>query len=130
MSKRDFFVKTLSEINFNNEKLSFKEPEFLEDNYYKNSNILKNKKILWKKNVYFHLTNNAVVSGFVALRKKGSVEESGLSLFRRKRLIEDRKVFENENDLEKHISFIEKEIQVTVKEKKMLELKNWLKELN
>ena len=50
--------------------------------------------------------------------------------FRRKRLIEDRKVFENENDLEKHISFIEKEIQVTVKEKKMLELNNWLKELN
>ena len=50
--------------------------------------------------------------------------------FRRKKLIEDRKVFENENDLEKHISFIEKEIQVTVKEKKMLELKNWLKELN
>ncbi len=50
--------------------------------------------------------------------------------FRRKKLIEDRKVFENENDLEKHIYFIEKEIQVTAKEKKMLELKNWLKELN
>ena len=50
--------------------------------------------------------------------------------FRRKRLIEYRKVFKNENDLENHISFIEKEIQVTVKEKKMLELKNWLQELN
>lgn len=50
--------------------------------------------------------------------------------FRRKRLIEYRKVFKNENDLENHISFIEKEIQTTVKEKKMLELKNWLKELN
>ena len=50
--------------------------------------------------------------------------------FRRKRLIEYRKVFKNEDDLENHISFIEKEIQVTVKEKKMLELKNWLKELN
>ena len=50
--------------------------------------------------------------------------------FRRKILIEYRKVFKNENDLENHISFIEKEIQVTVKEKKMLELKNWLKELN
>ena len=50
--------------------------------------------------------------------------------FRKKRLIEYRKVFKNENDLENHISFIEKEIQVTVKEKKMLELKNWLKELN
>ena len=50
--------------------------------------------------------------------------------FRRKKLIEYRKVFKNENDLENHISFIEKEIQITVKEKKMLELKNWLKELN
>ena len=50
--------------------------------------------------------------------------------FRRKRLIEYRKVFKNENDLENHISFIEKEIQITVKEKKMLELKNWLQELN
>ena len=50
--------------------------------------------------------------------------------FRRKKLIEYRKVFKNENDLENHISFIEKEIQVTVKEKKMLELKNWLQELN
>ena len=50
--------------------------------------------------------------------------------FRRKRLIEYKKVFKNENDLENHISFIEKEIQITVKEKKMLELKNWLKELN
>ena len=84
---RQFIREKILEINFNNEKLSFKEPEFLEDNYYKNSTTLKNKKILWKKNVYFHLTNNAVISGFVALRKKGSVEESGLSLFRRKRLI-------------------------------------------
>ncbi len=50
--------------------------------------------------------------------------------FRRKRLIKERKVFENENDLEQHISFIEKEIKITVKEKKMLELKNWLRELN
>ena len=50
--------------------------------------------------------------------------------FRRKKLIEYRKVFKNENDLENHISFIEKEIQITVKEKKMLELKNWLKELD
>ena len=50
--------------------------------------------------------------------------------FRRKKLIEYRKVFKNENDLENHISFIEKEIQVTIKEKKMLELKNWLKGLN
>ena len=84
---RQFIREKTLEINFNNEKLSFKDPEFLEDNYYTNSPILKNKKILWKKNVYFQLTNNAVISGFVGLRKKGSLEESGLSLFRRKRLI-------------------------------------------
>ena len=81
---RKFIREEILEITFNNEKLSFKDPEVLEDNYYKDSN---DKKILWKKNVNFSLSNNSKVCGFVALRKKGSVEDSGLSLFRRKRLI-------------------------------------------
>ena len=50
--------------------------------------------------------------------------------FRRNRLIETRKVFNNEKDLEKHISYIEKEISITNKKKKMLELKNWVEKLN
>ena len=50
--------------------------------------------------------------------------------FRRNRLIETRKVFNNENDLEKHISYIEKEISITNKKKKMLELKNWIEKLD
>ena len=50
--------------------------------------------------------------------------------FRRNRLIETRKVFNNEKDLEKHISYIEKEISTTNKKKKMLELKNWIEKLN
>jgi len=50
--------------------------------------------------------------------------------FRKKKLIEIRKVFKNENDIEKHISFIKNEILVTDKKQKMLELQNWLKELN
>ena len=50
--------------------------------------------------------------------------------FRRNRLIETRKVFNNEKDLEKHISYIEKEISITNKKKKMLELKNWIENLN
>ena len=49
--------------------------------------------------------------------------------FRKKRLIEKRKVFKNENDVKKHISFIRKEILISDKEERMLELKNWLKEL-
>ena len=50
--------------------------------------------------------------------------------FRKKRLIETRKVFKNENDIENHVSFIENEILTSDKEKRMLELKNWLKSIN
>ena len=50
--------------------------------------------------------------------------------FRKKRLIETRKVFKNENDIENHVSFIENEILISDKEKRMLELKNCLKSIN
>ena len=50
--------------------------------------------------------------------------------FRKDRLIENRKVFNNEQDIENHISFIKNEISITDKEKRMVELKNWLKQLN
>ena len=45
--------------------------------------------------------------------------------FRKDRLIENRKVFNNEQDIESHISFIKNEILITDKEKRMVELKNW-----
>ena len=50
--------------------------------------------------------------------------------FRKKRLIEYRKVFKNENEIKNHISFIKKEILLTKNEKRTLELKNWLSSLN
>ena len=50
--------------------------------------------------------------------------------FRKDRLIENRKVFENENEVKNHISFIKNEIKITNKEKRMIELKNWLNQLN
>ena len=50
--------------------------------------------------------------------------------FRKERLIESRKVFKDDAEVEKHIAFIKKEISVSDKEKRMLELKNWLNELN
>ena len=50
--------------------------------------------------------------------------------FRKQRLIENRKVFENESDVNKHISFIKKEILVSNRENRMVELKNWLSQLN
>jgi len=50
--------------------------------------------------------------------------------FRKDRLIENRKVFNNEQDVESHISFIKNEILISDKEKRMVELRNWLKQLN
>jgi hypothetical protein len=50
--------------------------------------------------------------------------------FRKKRLIEYRKVFKNDDEVEEHISFIKKEILISDKENRMLELKNWLKKLD
>ncbi len=50
--------------------------------------------------------------------------------FRKDRLIENRKVFNNEQDVQNHISFIKNEILITDKEKRMVELKNWLNQLD
>jgi len=46
--------------------------------------------------------------------------------FRKEKLINVRKCFKDEGEIKKHIDFIEKEIKLSVKESRMLELKNWL----
>ena len=46
--------------------------------------------------------------------------------FRKNKLIENRKVFNDENEIKNHISFIKNEISVSNKDMRMLELKNWL----
>ena len=50
--------------------------------------------------------------------------------FRKKRLIEFRKAFKNEKDVNEHILTIKKEITNSNKEKRMIELKNWLNQLD
>tara|TARA_B100000900_G_scaffold146163_1_gene123819 strand:+ start:48 stop:830 length:783 start_codon:yes stop_codon:yes gene_type:complete len=50
--------------------------------------------------------------------------------FRKDRLIENRKVFKSESDVKNHVSFIKNEISISNKEKRMVELKNWLNSLN
>ena len=46
--------------------------------------------------------------------------------FRKYKLINTRKCFKDEEEIQEHINFIEKEIKISVKESRMLELKNWL----
>ncbi len=46
--------------------------------------------------------------------------------FRKDRLINDRKCFKDEKEIQDHINFIEQEINNSNKDSRMLELKNWL----
>ena len=46
--------------------------------------------------------------------------------FRKSVLIEKRNRFKNEEEIDNHINFIEKEIKISEKKDRMLELKNWL----
>ena len=50
--------------------------------------------------------------------------------FRKDKLIETRKAFMNEEEIENHILFIEKEITVSNKTQRMIELKNWIDNIN
>ena len=50
--------------------------------------------------------------------------------FRKDRLIENRKVFNNKKEIREHIELIKNEISVSNKESRMVELKNWLNQLN
>ena len=46
--------------------------------------------------------------------------------FRKKKLIKNRKAFENEEQVKNHISLIREEISVSNKTQRMVEMKNWL----
>ena len=46
--------------------------------------------------------------------------------FRKDKLINNRKCFNNETEIQNHIKFIEEEIKRSIKNSRMLELKNWL----
>ena len=50
--------------------------------------------------------------------------------FRKQRLIENRKAFKTYNDIKEHISIIKNEIFNTNKDERMIELKNWLDQIN
>jgi hypothetical protein len=46
--------------------------------------------------------------------------------FRKKALIENRNRFQDEEEINNHINFIEEEIKVSEKNARMMELRNWL----
>jgi GMP synthase (glutamine-hydrolysing) len=50
--------------------------------------------------------------------------------FRKDALIEKRKRFKNEEEIDNHVNFIEEEIKISEKDSRMLELRNWLNIIN
>ncbi|WP_288239833.1 ATP-binding protein, partial [uncultured Prochlorococcus sp.] len=83
---RIFMRKEILELTINNEKVRYQEIEILND-YPENINTNIEKKLSWKQDIDLVINKEIKVRGFIALRKKDSIENSGLSLFRRNRLI-------------------------------------------
>ncbi len=94
----------------------------------KNGVCLSSNKINKIQSLYFEI-NNTKVWGLQYHPEITYEKMISLIQFRKDSLIENRKVFKNLSDVEKHIDFIKKEISVENKLKRMMELKNWLDQL-
>ena len=95
----------------------------------KNGICLASNKINKIQSLYFEI-NDTKVWGLQYHPEITYEKMISLIEFRKDKLIENRKVFKDTEEVEKHISFIKKEILVTNKKKRMLELKNWLNQLS
>ena len=91
----------------------------------KNGICLASNKINKIQSLYFDIGNTKV---FGLQYHPEITYEKMISLieFRKDKLIETRKVFKNEDEIEKHIISIKNEIAVSNKAQRMIELKNWL----
>ena len=115
-----------------NKDKKFNSPAFNFDEVVKlpkNAICLASNKINKIQSLYFEI-NNTKIWGLQYHPEITYEKMISLIEFRKDKLIENRKVFKDIEEVEKHISFIKKEILVTNREKRMLELKNWLNQLN
>lgn len=82
---REFIRKGILKLSLNGDELEFEDPKILNVPIYDDPN---GEAILWRKDINFYVETGLSVHGFVAIREKGSVNESGFALFRRGRVIE------------------------------------------
>jgi len=82
---REFIRKGILRLSLNNDVLEFSNPKVLYVPRYDDPN---GEPIHWRKEINFPIENGLSVHGFVAIREKASVNESGFALFRRGRVIE------------------------------------------
>jgi GMP synthase (glutamine-hydrolysing) len=128
---------TINEQGFNHsiykdKNNTFNSPAFNFDEVVtlpKNAVCLASNKINKVQSLYFEV-NNSKIWGLQYHPEITYEKMINLIEFRKDRLIESRKVFKDEKEVQDHISFIKKEIEVSNKELRMLELKNWLNIIN
>ena len=107
--------------NFNTPAFNFDEVVTLPENGV----CLASNKINKVQGMYFKINNNNVwgLQYHPEITYQKMIQ---LIKFRKDRLIETRKVFANHDQVNEHISFIEKEISISDNQQRMIELKNWL----
>ena len=108
--------------NFNTPAFNFDEVVTLPENGV----CLASNKINKVQSMYFKINNNNNVWGLQYHPEITYQKMIQLIKFRKDRLIETRKVFANHDQVDEHISFIEKEISISDNQQRMIELKNWL----
>ena len=124
--------KGLNHLIYKNKNNNFNSPAFNFDEVVKlpaNGICLASNKVNKVQSLYFEIGKSKIYG--LQYHPEITYEKMiNLIEFRKDRLIENRKVFKNENEIQSHISLIKNEIQMTIKEKRMVELKNWLNQLN
>ena len=107
--------------NFNTPAFNFDEVATLPENGV----CLASNKINKVQGMYFKINNNNVwgLQYHPEITYQKMIQ---LIKFRKDRLIETRKVFANHDQVNEHISFIEKEISISDNQQRMIELRNWL----
>ena len=113
---------------YNGKKNNFNTPAFNFDEVVtlpENGVCLASNKINKVQSMYFKINNNNVwgLQYHPEITYQKMIQ---LIKFRKDRLIETRKVFANHDQVDEHISFIEKEISISDNQQRMMELKNWL----
>ncbi len=117
---------------YKNKEIKFNSPAFNFDEVKKlpqNAICLASNKINKIQSLYFKV-NDSNVWGLQYHPEITYEKMISLIKFRKDRLIENRKVFDSEEEVENHVSFIKNEILKSNREKRMVELKNWLNFLN
>ena len=117
----DASIKRPELNNFNTPAFNFDEVVTLPENGV----CLASNKINKVQGMYFKINNNNVwgLQYHPEITYQKMIQ---LIKFRKDRLIETRKVFANHDQVNEHISFIEKEISISDNQQRMIELRNWL----